>query len=837
MNKRSSRLMDQAAEVRASNLLDEDWYRGEYQDVEILGIDPALHYLKYGARLGRDPNPDFSTRFYYDIHPDAERKGHNPVLHHLQSAQNTDMSADPKRRNVIWAAAKLAMNNTAQALRLAEAAQPAALAFALEILRANALQADEIAWAKHLSRYLGHFGAAAIQPRRHGPDRFHRLACDPLRPVETGPRVSVLMPAWNAERTLAHAAHSILDQTWRPLELIIVDDASTDGTWGLMQALAAADDRVRILRNSRNVGPYVSKNLALTQANGDYVTGHDADDWAHPQRLEHHIRFHCMAGRRVRASTACMLRMAPDGQFGKFAKTMDLSPDGASRIAMISCLFEMDVLRDGVGYWDNVRFGADSELISRTALVLGEEFAHAPLIGMICLDADLSLTNHPEHGLLTNEGKFSPIRKTYKMSWQAWQKSLNKMSAYRPFQTSLRPFDAPPEMLNDPEDIDAVVQDHAVDGMLMNFQRSFECDLCIVTDLRFPGGNASSTLDEVRFFIERGQKVILVHAPAERSRGKPISERYDPWRHIIKDEQRFKHIRCTSLIVRNPVIACSQAFEEIRTKISAQHAYMVVNNSAWRPSGEPVYDISKLLDVTHSIDAGRVQICPISPVMRSELLASPLEARLLPHLAPRDWTPTFDLEQYQMPPKPRFRHPLRLGRHGRDGPEKWLEDPEQLKRAYPLSPNFRIIILGGAEKAKTILGAIPENWEVMPFGAVSPKEYLGSLDAFVYFPNSNLAEGFGRTVAEAMIAGVPCILPHAFRPTFNDLAFYCNPEEVQEIVEQINQDDDQRVKRLEAIQIKAIELYSSKALAKRLPELSYKESINNMYEHFLVKVQ
>src|SRR5690606_13076944 len=116
--------------------------------------------------------------------------------------------------------------------------------------------------------------------------RFNRLAALGAEAPRSGPLVSVLMPAFNAERTLKTAASSILQQTWRSLELIIVDDASTDATWRIAQDIAAADSRVTVRRNTTSVGPYVCKNLMLNLVQGEYITCHDADDWAHPQRLE-----------------------------------------------------------------------------------------------------------------------------------------------------------------------------------------------------------------------------------------------------------------------------------------------------------------------------------------------------------------------------------------------------------------------------------------------------------------------------------------------------------------------------------------------------------------------
>jgi len=71
---------------------------------------------------------------------------------------------------------------------------------------------------------------------------------------EQAPLVSVVLATHNCdERYLIAALESILQQTYRDLELILIDDASTDGTWELLEQLARGDHRIRLLRNERNL--------------------------------------------------------------------------------------------------------------------------------------------------------------------------------------------------------------------------------------------------------------------------------------------------------------------------------------------------------------------------------------------------------------------------------------------------------------------------------------------------------------------------------------------------------------------------------------------------------
>jgi glycosyltransferase involved in cell wall biosynthesis len=105
------------------------------------------------------------------------------------------------------------------------------------------------------------------------------------------PLVSVIMPAYNAERYLDEAIGSILGQTHGNLELIIVDDGSTDGSLAIARRCQGQDDRIRLFANSRNLGVARSRNIAMGYARGVYVAPLDNDDAALPRRLELQVAF------------------------------------------------------------------------------------------------------------------------------------------------------------------------------------------------------------------------------------------------------------------------------------------------------------------------------------------------------------------------------------------------------------------------------------------------------------------------------------------------------------------------------------------------------------------
>ncbi len=105
----------------------------------------------------------------------------------------------------------------------------------------------------------------------------------------TTPLVSVLMPVYNAENYLAAAIGSILYQTYTNFELIICDDASTDGS--LDVARSFTDPRITILTNSSNLGNAATRNKLTEQAKGKYIAVLDADDIAEADRLEQQVDY------------------------------------------------------------------------------------------------------------------------------------------------------------------------------------------------------------------------------------------------------------------------------------------------------------------------------------------------------------------------------------------------------------------------------------------------------------------------------------------------------------------------------------------------------------------
>lgn len=107
---------------------------------------------------------------------------------------------------------------------------------------------------------------------------------------EKTPSVSVLLPVYNAERYVVQAVQSILDQTYRDFELILINDGSTDSSLSILEPFAARDPRIRLI-SRENRGLVHTLNEGLSLARGAFIARMDADDIADPLRFEKQVAF------------------------------------------------------------------------------------------------------------------------------------------------------------------------------------------------------------------------------------------------------------------------------------------------------------------------------------------------------------------------------------------------------------------------------------------------------------------------------------------------------------------------------------------------------------------
>ena len=126
------------------------------------------------------------------------------------------------------------------------------------------------------------------------------------------PLISVVMPAYNAEKYIGAAIRSVQAQTYPNWHLLVIDDCSTDRTAEVAKALADADDRIRLYRNKQNLGAAETRNRGFDLAEGDWVALLDSDDVWHRDKLEKQLAAAQRSGADIIYCSYSLV--GPDGQ-------------------------------------------------------------------------------------------------------------------------------------------------------------------------------------------------------------------------------------------------------------------------------------------------------------------------------------------------------------------------------------------------------------------------------------------------------------------------------------------------------------------------------------------
>lgn len=210
------------------------------------------------------------------------------------------------------------------------------------------------------------------------------------------PRVSVVVPVFNARACLETGVRSVLAQTLADLEIILVDDASTDDSLSIARGLAAEDPRLRVIPLPRNGGPSVARNRGLSEAAGEWIAILDADDRFEPTRLEHLTRFAAEQGCDMVADDLAIYDRGCDAvvatAFPELREPLvlsleellrhDLSPE-RTPYGWLKPVWRREFLtRHQLAYAEDQRYAEDFDLLFR-CLLEGARFQIVPKAGYI----------------------------------------------------------------------------------------------------------------------------------------------------------------------------------------------------------------------------------------------------------------------------------------------------------------------------------------------------------------------------------------------------------------------------------------------------------------------
>ncbi|MFE6646317.1 glycosyltransferase family 2 protein [Nocardioides sp. NPDC057772] len=251
-----------------------------------------------------------------------------------------------------------------------------------------------------------------LEPAVDGARLFDRLAAAVEPGTVAGPRVTVVISSFQPGPELLVSVRSIVAQTWRDLEILVIDDASGDGFAAIYEEVTALDPRVRVITQEQNGGTYVARNRAIDEATGVYVTFQDSDDWAHPERIEREVAA-LESQRSIVAVRTMALKLSDD-------LVVSRRQNVARQAVAPTLMFRKDQVWPLLGSFDPVRKAADTEFHFRIEAAFGDGT-------VIDLDEPLQFMRMSAGSLSRDEfrrGWRHPARMVYRSALLAWHDEI-----------------------------------------------------------------------------------------------------------------------------------------------------------------------------------------------------------------------------------------------------------------------------------------------------------------------------------------------------------------------------------------------------------------------------
>ena len=444
--------------------------------------------------------------------------------------------------------------------------------------------------------------------------------------VSSDVKVSVIVSAYNAEDVIRTALNSVLSQTWTNLEVLVVDDCSTDATVQIVEDYVRRDSRVRLIRADANRGTYIARNLGLREATGEFVTCHDADDWSHPEKIEKQVR-HLFDNPAVVGNTSQQVPVTSNLKFYGRGYAVSYVHNNAS-----SFMFRRELVMEAVGYWDCVRFSADNEFIQRVKKVFGDERVVEMPTGPLSFvrQSGSSLSGNATFGV--HGGFPNGIRKEYREAYTHFHDTAEDLRY--DFPQGKRPFSVPEPMWPLRE----------VKGAE---RRHF--DVILVSDFRFSGGITALNIEEIKAQKHRGRRTGLIHMQSYDS--DPFVETNQKVRDLLDGDlvQMLVYgekVSCEILVLRHPPIL--QDRQKFVPDVEASHVHVVVDQTPMEDrsnEGKPAYDIKRCEEHLREY-FGTVGVWhPTDPSVRRALYKHYAENLTKITLASENWTNVIDVNE------------------------------------------------------------------------------------------------------------------------------------------------------------------------------------------------
>lgn len=658
-----------------------------------------------------------------------------------------------------------------------------------ELMKANeaSTRDDEMStWREVINSLFARNGLIpiALDSSKSGP-ALDRIKPDADLSSVEGPLVTVIVPTFNGSEHIETALDSLRNQTWKSIEVIVVDDGSSPEHQQKLVSICEGYKNVRLILNEQNKGAYPARNDALAVANGEFVTVHDDDDWSHPQKIEYQVT-RLLDDPLCPGNMSRHVRATEDIYFKRINNNPSFCQANYS-----SLLLRRDVLQN-LGGWDQVNRGGDAEFRDR----LREQSGRAvEVVG----DVPLSFTRTHDASLTAGEigrGYIDPARLFYQRAYTEFHK---KVSESRGSMGWANPkIDATP--LN------------MLPGNRGKQLGSF--DAVFGTDFSFPGGTSSLTLNEISSASAAGLRTGMLHLFSPVNTGSEVTEKAlglagKPNVSVVSLNDQ---ISIEKLVIRHPSVL--QFAENLTSNFVVKELIIVVNNPPVLTGGRGfVFDLNEVSAKAERLFGTKPRIFAESGV--TQTLARPLVSGSI--LERGTWPGFVDSDLVVDSPRRVSPGKPKLGRHSRDSKLKWPSKLSTIRKVYFSNDVYDVRIMGGIDSlGPAARKEFAGHAELLEFNAEPIPHFLDSLDFWVYYHSDSLTESFGMAAVEAMSRGLVVVLPKYMQPNFGEGAVYAEPDDVRRIVQEFWNDPTAYAQQSEKAISVVKDKFSEKAFLERL---------------------
>jgi glycosyltransferase involved in cell wall biosynthesis len=655
-------------------------------------------------------------------------------------------------------------------------------------------ESTEEAWLDALNGQLADLGLLPVSLHDRPGTSFDRLFADVPDDmfIDADPLVTVIMSTYKPDESFRMAVSSLVAQTWRNLEILVVDDCSPPEFDELLESVTATDPRIRLLRMPENGGTYKIRNHAIAQCRGSLVTFQDSDDWAHPERIARQVE----------------PLLKPTGLVATHVRTLRLYPDlsavkvgySSFRMAAASLMFRKDIVLKAMGGFDESRKAADTEFKERIEALFGPD-------ANLDLDEVLVLTQLTDGSLSRAEFAFGwhhGSRVVYGDAHRFWHREIAAGRASARLEPGgPRRFPAPERFLTGLETPPRT------------------CDVLWISDWRSGFGRYSGASAQVEAVASAGMSTVVAHATAVRHADRERLHKDDGIMQLQADGlTRFaiwaEPLHARVLIVTDPeLLALTRPPNAVG--MSADRIVVVAGHPPMAPHGRSLtYYPGSVERNAERMFGTAPEWLPAHGGIADELrvhgataeILPPRQLRVVPDVRPRPYT------------GPRGGSRMIVGTTALELPRRDRPRWGSLRNLLPQDDAYDVRLRADPRVVDAVLAhrRVPSGWLVMD-ETIPLRGFLRQLDAFVAIPTRSWGPALPWSAVAALAEGAVVVIDPAFRPHLGDTAVYAEAADVHDELKALAADPDRLAEHRERGYAFCRDVLSEEATVKLVTEL------------------